>query len=430
MKIFISQSHDDKSLADALVEFLTNGIGINLNSIFCSSSPDRGVPLGLDFNDYIIKQLQDQEVQVLALITNNYFNSNYSMYELGASWGLCKNTIPILGPRMQYANLGGFLKSRAGVKITNDDDINILTQDLQRKFPDLQHINLPKWIKAKKDFFERIKLVEKERINKRSDNKYSSNLKTNYKYKVVAFDFDGTLLQGASAEQGKIFEYSWKEIWTYLGYDDKKRNDLYNKHRNDPQSYSYQDWCNECAEHFRKEKFKRDDIKNIILKGNLKLADGLTTTLNALRKHGIVTAIISGGINTFYDEVMNDQIKSLFTKVFFNEFEYDQDGYLVKIKAYQNKESDFVGKVNALKEVCKLAKCEIEEAVFVGEGTNDIAVAKSGCLSIAYPSTAKQDFKDIADIQTTDSNLATILGDILIPKSSSTRVNKNMRIKR
>jgi len=48
-KVFISHSVKDKELANAMVDLLQTGIGINTNDIFCSSVEGLGIPGGANF---------------------------------------------------------------------------------------------------------------------------------------------------------------------------------------------------------------------------------------------------------------------------------------------------------------------------------------------------------------------------------------------
>jgi phosphoserine phosphatase len=148
------------------------------------------------------------------------------------------------------------------------------------------------------------------------------------------------------------------------------------------------------------------------------------TTLKTLKKHNFITAIISGGIDTFYEEALPLEIKSRFDKVYFNKFEYDNHGLFKKVvsDAY-----DFSGKAKALEEICKFANCNLEEAVFVGEGTNDCDVGSCGCLSIAYPAQrASKAFREVAKVEVDDDNISAILGEILIP-AENYKLKKNRR---
>ena len=62
MKIFISHSSFDIKIATALVDFLVRGIGLDDKLIFCSSVRGHGIPLGVNFNDYILEQLTNSYV--------------------------------------------------------------------------------------------------------------------------------------------------------------------------------------------------------------------------------------------------------------------------------------------------------------------------------------------------------------------------------
>ncbi len=416
MKLFISHTHSDSDIANAIVEFLTVSVGINHNQIFCSSTDGKGVPLGLDFNEYIISQLKGEEAEVLAIVTNNYYNSKYCMYELGAAWGLCRRIIPILIPPMQYGNLRDFIRSNISVQASAEKDLNSLRDDLHKKF-DCNNVPTTTWEKNRKIFIDKVRELakkEKNSVSKVNSPNYSSL----YKYKAVAFDFDGTVLQG------KNFDYSWKEVWHHLDYDDIKRRELYQKHKDKSQNYTYEEWCNDCCKFFMDKKMNRKHIPEIIAKRNLKPAEGLLTTLTALKKHGIKTAIISGGINTFFEYGLDENIKSLFDKVYFNNFHYDNSGFLEKVTPYQNKESDFIGKVIAFEDFCSFANCSLSEGVFVGEGTNDIEVAShlsnNNGLSIAYPSaSASKEYREVASVEIYDENMSAILGEILVPQSNN-----------
>ncbi|HET6253257.1 MAG TPA: haloacid dehalogenase-like hydrolase [Puia sp.] len=416
MKLFISHSHDDKAIVDVLIELLSGGVGIPANSIFSSSDPGMGVPFGKHFNEYIVKMLQDEkDIVVIAMITNNYFNSNSCMFEYGVCAGLSRNIFPILGPRMQYANLGGFLSTVICAEIGNDSHILQLIQKIYQEFA-IAQAPFDHLVRAKGKFITSIRNLAKAQQKIRFKAGNGTVAPHDYKYKVVAFDFDGTLLQSPDTAFGDTFHYSWKEVWKYLDYDDDLRRQLYHRHKNDPEGYPYQTWCDDCAEYFIRGNFKRSDVRAIIKERKLQLAEGLFTTLKTLKRRGMHLAIISGGIDTFYEEVVPEEIKRLFNRVFFNRFEYNSEGALLRIRAYQNRESDFRGKVDALREVCRAANATLEEAVFVGEGTNDIDVATSGCLSIAYPPSCTLDFKDIANVVTEDTNIATILGEVLVPR--------------
>lgn len=407
MKIFISHSSIDQEIAQALVQLIKEGIGVEKSAIFCSSANGVDVPIGANFQNYIKKELRRDGI-VIALITKNYYGSIYSMYELGAAWANSKTTIPVLLPPMDYGNLKDFLSHIVAVKADDLKSLNKLRDELQQSFG-VQNNDTNSWEESREVFINKIKEI-KERPQELSP--VSSQLRlipSLYKYKVVAFDLDGTLLQGDK------FKYSWQLIWNYLDYPDELRKKLYNLHIGNPSSYSYRQWCEECAYYFKLKKFHRNDIKKILRKHKITPAPTLKTMLEALKKRGIITAIISGGIDTFYEYGLHEGIRRLIDKVYINSFVYDNEGYLKEVIPHVNGESDFSGKLKVLEKLCYEANCNIDEAVFVGEGYNDREIGMSKCLSIAYPGKfADALYKSVADIEISDRNICAILPEIFI----------------
>jgi len=96
-EIFISHATKDKLLADALVDLLETAMEIPSSSIFCSSLDGLGVPSGKDFIQFIKEQIQQPKV-VITLLTENYFASEFCLCELGATWAMSHNILPLLVP--------------------------------------------------------------------------------------------------------------------------------------------------------------------------------------------------------------------------------------------------------------------------------------------------------------------------------------------
>ncbi|OKS84564.1 HAD-IB family phosphatase [Mucilaginibacter polytrichastri] len=414
-KIFISHSALDKEIAQALVELLINGVGLDESLIFCSSVPGHDIPLGVNFNDYIISQLTGYDAQMISLISNSYYNSKYCLYEMGAAWGLCKTKIiPMLLYDMKHANLQDFIHFNQAIMSDDSDQINKLCDHFRddSSFP-------RKPVVTNKYESERAKFLaiskKKIRPEPTSPKELIGKKKYDYKYKAVAFDFDGTILQGDN------FVYSWKAIWQHLKYSDDVRTTLYKRHYQDSKNYTYQDWCDDCCKHFIAKGFNHKQVKEIFKAKHLKLAEGFELTVKLLKSFGLHIAIISGGVDSFIQEAIPDKTMQSIDEIFVNRFVYGSRGELVKIEAYPNAEADGTGKVRAMESFCAKYGLTPAEVVFVGEGLNDIDVATISGKPLSFPAAkAFDDYNDLDNVTPVyDDNMAGILSHILIPKSSS-----------
>ena len=83
--VFISHSSKDKDFVDALVNLLEE-IGLDENTLFCSSVSDYGVPLGENIFNYLKAQFQEHKIFVIFVHTPNYYQSPICLNEMGAAW--------------------------------------------------------------------------------------------------------------------------------------------------------------------------------------------------------------------------------------------------------------------------------------------------------------------------------------------------------
>jgi len=200
-------------------------------------------------------------------------------------------------------------------------------------------------------------------------------------YKAVFFDLDGTLIRGKGTHDD--FHYSWQNVWKFLKYDDSVRQSLYNMYTSIPQQLSYTKWCEITTKLFRDKGLRREDFS--LITDDVRLTHNCRETLSILRKKGIKTYIVSGGISTFLEHVFSDY-SNYFDDVFINEFIYDKHGIICDTKTT---DYDFEGKFDAITSICNKYGFKYSECVFIGEGKNDQYAAEqlqlNGGLTIGYP---------------------------------------------
>lgn len=151
-KLFISHAVKDKELADALVDLIETGTPLKSSDIFCSSLEGLGIPSGEDFISYIKSQIQEPE-SVILLLSPNYFASPFCLCEMGASWAMAHNILPLLVPPLTYDNVKGVLSVTQIDKLNDVDDLNKFVTQLKEHLS-LSEINLPRWETKKKKFLK------------------------------------------------------------------------------------------------------------------------------------------------------------------------------------------------------------------------------------------------------------------------------------
>lgn len=127
--VFVSHAQKNRGIADKLVDLMETGIGITDSEIFCSSLEGLGIPSGLNFVDFIKRQIESPKVVIL-LLSKDYFKSQFCLAELGASWVLSHRIVPLLIPPLEYKDIKAVLTGIQLLKISDMSDLNQMQEDL------------------------------------------------------------------------------------------------------------------------------------------------------------------------------------------------------------------------------------------------------------------------------------------------------------
>jgi len=104
-KIFISHSSKDVKIVEKIVEMLEN-MGMNPNDIFCTSLHGYGTEFGEDFLKRIKAELTNK-IDVIFVLSKNFYESPICMCEMGAAWVLSDFRIPIIIPPFTFSDIKG-----------------------------------------------------------------------------------------------------------------------------------------------------------------------------------------------------------------------------------------------------------------------------------------------------------------------------------
>lgn len=138
-KLFISHSSQDLSYVSHLVRLLQS-IGMDNETMFCSSVKGFGTPLGSNIYDYLRMQFQNYDLKVIFILSRNYYKSAASLNEMGAAWALQHSYTSILLPKFEFKDIKGAIDPRnISIKLDSSEwelkeRLNELKDDLQAEF--------------------------------------------------------------------------------------------------------------------------------------------------------------------------------------------------------------------------------------------------------------------------------------------------------
>jgi hypothetical protein len=131
-KVFISHSSLDTQIVDELLDILKL-IGLRQDQIFCSSIKGYGIPLGEHLFERLKAEL-NEDIAVIFVLSENFYNSPICLAEMGAAWVLSKDHAPLIVPPFDFGQVRGVLKNTIGITINDKHDINGLSDWVEKEF--------------------------------------------------------------------------------------------------------------------------------------------------------------------------------------------------------------------------------------------------------------------------------------------------------
>lgn len=176
-KLLISHNSKDRDYCDAVVNLLDR-IGLTEKEVICTSVTGYGIKLNEDIYDWLRTQF-DNDLYVIFMLSDNYYDSPASLNEMGAAWVMQKKYTSVILPGFDIGKIQGAVNPRQmALVLENSED------ELRQKLSEMRDILVDefgldeakpseaRWNRAVKDFIESINSIsEKREENIKGQNK-------------------------------------------------------------------------------------------------------------------------------------------------------------------------------------------------------------------------------------------------------------------
>lgn len=162
-KIFISHCEKDIDVVESFVDLLSH-VGLTSDTLFCSSIPGYNIKQGSgDIYEYLRNEFSNN-LFVIFMLSENYYNSAACLNEMGATWILKQKYQSILLPGFNFSQIQGAINPRdISFKLDDKKFRNTALGELKDniiRFLDLQEIDTSKWDYQRERFFAQIDSIQ------------------------------------------------------------------------------------------------------------------------------------------------------------------------------------------------------------------------------------------------------------------------------
>ncbi|MBV2125002.1 MAG: HAD family hydrolase [Candidatus Thiodiazotropha sp. (ex Ctena orbiculata)] len=208
--------------------------------------------------------------------------------------------------------------------------------------------------------------------------------------KVVFLDLEGTLLKkNHQLDDGRVAPSAWTVLAKMLGEDCFREEELTKDKWLRGDYEGYLDWMKATVEIHRKYGLSEKTFNTLVK--NAALIPGTHEAVQYFKSMGAVTAIVTGGFKALSNKAQTSlKIDHAFAGC---EYFFSRDTGL--IDHYNLLPADEQGKVGFMRLIASEHGASPLECAFVGDGKNDVHLAKIVGFSVAF--NAQEELKIIAD---------------------------------
>lgn len=209
--------------------------------------------------------------------------------------------------------------------------------------------------------------------------------------RLMFFDLEGTLLQKSyHLDNGKVAPSAWTLLAESMGKECLAEEE-HTKDRWLRGEYpGYVEWMRDTIRIHKKYGLTRNTFEQVM--SSVELMPGTQRAFEAFRSAGAVTAIISGGFKALADRTQRElKIDHALAAC-----EYFFDTGSGKIEHFNLLPSDEKGKIQFMKLIALEHGVDEGDCVFVGDGKNDVPLAKEVGFSVAF--NAQDELRRVATV--------------------------------
>jgi phosphoserine phosphatase len=195
--------------------------------------------------------------------------------------------------------------------------------------------------------------------------------------KLGFFDLEGTLLRKAVEGTHGVAPSAWTLIAQELGEKALAEEEETKRKWNNGEYFGYLDWMADTIKIHQKYSLTQTFFQAIM--DSAEYHPGVRETFSELNKNEVITTLITGGFKAQADRAQIDLgINHAFAGC---EYFWGRDG---QIKGWNLLPCDYEGKVVFMEQVMREYQAEPENCFFVGDGSNDIPLARAVGTSISF----------------------------------------------
>lgn len=196
--------------------------------------------------------------------------------------------------------------------------------------------------------------------------------------KLVFFDVEGTIFRKVVKDsEGNIAPSAWGLLAAHLGDDAVREDNETKKKWNAGEYKGYVEWMEATIaihQKYRLDKAFFDAVMELCV-----YHPGVEETFAELKKNGVRTALISGGFKATADRAARElKIDHTLAAC---EYYWNTEGELVWWNLLP---CDYHGKADFMQLISQEHGLTLSDCAFVGDGKNDIPLAKATGISVAF----------------------------------------------